>query len=178
MCGACNMSDYDVDLPGGYSYASEGRRYHMIFGPQTIYPDIIRYKVEDHYILVLQKPHRFLYSDLFADDLSSRYYFYNFYFHDSLDSKYNSERKAIVGDSTLYRIFKSKGVSLANSAKDKRIARKIADSIIANNPIQKKIFSLSKVYWIIDTQNQKLNGPLSKKEFSDQRRLLGLQANL
>ena len=62
-------------------------------------------------------------------------------------------------------MFKKKKVSFENTSEDIKISNEIADSIMKNNPIQRKIFSLKEVYWIIQIKGDVLYGPLTLKEF-------------
>jgi hypothetical protein len=58
------------------------------------------------------------------------------------------------------------------------IAREIADSLIKFDLYQRKIFSNSENYWILDLVNDSLHGPFSKKEYQFERQKLVVKSNL
>lgn len=166
ICNSCNMSDYGEELSGSYHYSHMGKDFNYIYGKNNIYPNVQEFSFNDNYIIVYQKPEKFTYRNLFASDLYSRYTTYYRYLRDSVSEKYYYDRKDILTYSTIAKQFEKKNVSFENSASDIQISHEIADSIMKNNPIQKKIFSLKKVYWIIQIKGDVLYGPLSLEEFT------------
>lgn len=162
---SCNMSDYSEQLAGGYKFVSNGKDYNLISGKNQIYPNVIGYSFNDDYIIVCQEPNKTLYKTLFASTLANNYNVYCSYIKDSVSEKYHKSRSEILADSIIAKIFKSKNVSFENTGEDILKGEKIADSIIKNNTIQKKIFSLKKVYWIVGVKDNILFGPYSKDEF-------------
>lgn len=175
---SCNMSDTFEELPGDYTFVHEGVNYNFIGGKNEIYPDVIEYSFNKDFILACQKPNKFFYKILYASDLSNRYTLYYSYLNDSISGKYYKSRKEILADSTIAKIFKNKKVSFENNSKDIKKGEIIADSIIKNNPIHKKIFFLKKVYWIIQIKGDILFGPYSKKEYLFKRKNIGIDKDL
>ncbi len=163
---SCNMSNYGEELSGSYHYSHMGKDFNYIYGKNNIYPNVREFSFNDNYIIVYQEPEKFTYRNLFASDLYSKYTTYYSYLRDSVSEKYYYNRKDILTDSTIAKQFKKNNVSFENSSSDIQISHEIADSIIKNNPIQKKIFSLKKVYWIIQIKGDVLYGPLSLNEFT------------
>ena len=176
---SCNMSDYSEDLVGGYTFSHEGKDYNTIFGGNhTIYPNVLEYAFNDDFILVCQKPNKSLYLSWLASDLSCDYGCYNSYLKDSVSEKYSKSRYEILADSTIHKIFKHRNISFENTSEDIKKGEEIADSIIQNNPMHKKIFSLDKVFWIIKIKGDLLFGPFSKNEFKEKRKILKIDDDL
>lgn len=162
---SCNMSDNGEKLSGSYYYSHMGKDFNYIYGKNNIYPNVLDYSFNNDYILVYQEPEKFLYRNLFASDLYSKYTTHYSYLKDSISEEYFYNRKEILKDSTIAKIYKKKNVSFKNTSSDIQISQDIADSVIKNDPFQKKIFSLKKVYWIIQIEGDVLYGPLSFEEF-------------
>lgn len=175
---SCNMSDSIEELPGDYTFVHEGEDYNFISGKKNILPNVIDYEYDESFILACQEPNRIMYKSLFGSNLSFDYTIFNKYLKDSTTVKYYKSRKEILGDSTIAKIFKNKNVSFENTSEDIKKGEEIADSIIKNNPIHKKIFSLKKVYWIIQIKDNILFGPYSKQEYLIKRKIIKVDERL
>lgn len=175
---SCNMSDYSEELSEGYTFVHESKDYNSIIGKQMIYPNVIEYKFNENFILVCQEPKFILYRDLLGGNLWGNYFCYNSYMKDSLTEKYLKSRNEILADSVIYKIFKNRKITFKNSLEDIKKSEKIADSIIKNNPLHKKVFSLKKVYWIIKIKGNTLFGPFNKQEYLSKRKNIAVEVNL
>lgn len=175
---SCNMSDYSEELPGNYTFVHDGKENNSIHGKHNIYSNVIEYAYNDEYITACQMPNRELYLSHFESLLSVNYSCYNDYMKDSTSEKFYKSRNEILADSTIYKIYKNRKVSFENTSEDKQKGNEIADSIIKNNPMHKKVLSLKKVYWIIEIKNDVLFGPLSESEYKLKRKELNLSDEL
>jgi hypothetical protein len=171
---SCNMSDSVEELTGEYTFVHEGETHNFIVGKHTIYADVIDYSYDDNYILACQIPNKEMYLSQLQSSLWSDYFCYNSYLKDSTSEKFNKSRNEILKDSVISKVFKNRKVSFQNTSEDIKKGEEIADSIIKNNPFHKKVFSLKKVYWIIEIKNNLLIGPLSKDEYDLKRKELKL----
>lgn len=172
------MSDSTKNLVGGYTFVHEGEDYNLLIGRNQIYPNVVEYVYNNSYILVCQKLNKELYKKLYKADLSSDYRIYNAYLKDSISEKYMKPRDEILADSIISKIFKNKKISFENTIEDIKKSEEIADSIIKNNPTQKKIHSLDKIYWIIKIHNDVMFGPFSKQEYLLKKKSLNIDKNL
>jgi hypothetical protein len=162
---SCNMSDSSEELSGGYTFVHESKDYNFINGKHMIYPNVIEYKFNENFILACQEPNKILCKNLLGSNLWGDYFCYNSYMKDSLSEKYFKSRNEMLADSVIYKIFKNRKITFENSLDDIKKGEEIADSIIRNEPIHKKIFSLKKVYWIIQIKGDILLGPFNKQEY-------------
>lgn len=172
------MSDSSEELTGGYTFVSEANDYKSLNGKHMILPNVIEYAFDENYILACQEPNKSLYKSLLESNLSGDYFVYNYYLKDSTSKKYMKSRNEILADSVIYKIFKNRKVTFENSLDDKKKGDEIVDSIVKNDPIHKKIFSLKKVYWIIQIKGDILLGPFNKQEYLLKRKNIGLEPNL
>jgi len=172
------MSDSSEKLSGDYTFVHKGKDYNYLIGTHTIYPNVIDYTSDENYILACQKPNKELYRSMLQGDLWVDYVIYNSYMKDSTTEKYYKTRTEILKDSTIFKIFKHRKVSFENSIEDIRKGEEIADSIIENNPIHRKVFSNERTYWIISIKNDSLIGPLTKSEYLVGRKTLELPKDL
>lgn len=172
------MSDSSEELSGGYTFVNEAKDCKFIIGKNNIYPNIIEYDFNNDYILACQVVNKKLYLSFLNFDLSGDYTTYSSYIKDSLSQKYYRSRNEILSDSTIYKVFKNRNVTFDNSLEDIKKGEEIADSVIKNNPMHKKILSLKKVYWIIKIKGNVLIGPLSDNEFKTKRKELNISEEL
>jgi hypothetical protein len=190
-CGS-GVGDVSEELSEGYTYRVDGRLRYIVpdhLFKDVIYPTVIRYEYNDDFILVLQKPSIERSSKLFSDYMRFR--------HNSLATlnsnnpdlkpgQYDHYRSTLIADSSLYKLL-SRRLSTENTVKDIKESQIIADSIIINDPKYQKVFSRELNYWIISHKERegsgflatsKLYGPLSKKEYINKRKELGVPEEL
>ena len=75
-CGA-GFNDVANDLSGGYTYRADGRMRYIRSDyafKQEMYPMVLSYDFDEHYILVLQKPSRKFFSRVIKCFYSNLYY--------------------------------------------------------------------------------------------------------
>lgn len=150
-CGG--ISDNIVDFGNGYSLKQEGQNRTSILGPINIYSNVDSVFSDTGRIFVYQNPNYEIYRDILAGQLLV------------LFINPNLENKITINDDAIYRQMKSYGINGSNDTTDRKILLNIADSILANNPYYKKLFSSKGSYWVIDKLDTVLHGPLNNREF-------------
>lgn len=184
---SCDIGSVHSDLSGHSIYFNGGikkRRIHSknsVLYRTTVYGDVLDYDYNKEFIIIKQCPDKNNHISYLGNDLYSRYTTYKKYIEDtSILSKpeWKNFRGKIERDSLIYEIFKSKGATPENTSEDIRVRESIADSLIANDPFYKKIFSNDTNYWIIYNPTDSLIGPLIETEFEVTRKELRIPDKL
>jgi hypothetical protein len=138
----------------------------------SIFPTVKDFAFNSTHLLLLQ----------FPDSL-----WYRVYLSSILLNSFNNSESKQAGSNNYWpgytsirndSIFSTKSISDSNSVEGQLIAREIADSLIKFDLYQRKIFSNSENYWILDLVNDSLHGPFSKKEYQFERQKLVVKSNL
>ena len=177
-CSIVSCADNDK-INGKYTiFVDSGMkrlRSNVISERKNIYPNIVEITNDNGFVLVKQIPDKKWHINDLGFDLFNIYCFYSNYLKNSaVDKKWDG----LESDSVIYHIFKSRGASVENTSNDIRIRLNVADSLIANDPIYKKIFANDTNYWIIYEAKDTLIGPLSKSEYLNKRIELKIPDNL
>lgn len=179
---SCNMSDGVENLSGGYQFAQEGENDNSISNNYNDIPaNVIGYNFNSEFIIVEQIPIRESYKASIASKLRTDFIIhYNEVQNKTLPSDRILERTdaTIQKDKDLFNILKQKGMSSQNSSKDLKISWAVADSIMNTDPHYIKLFSMKYAYWIISLNTDELIGPLTKEEYQQKRKVLGVPGNL
>lgn len=148
LCISCHNSDIYKELTGDYAYRDEGGEMKQILGGSGSYRNEIYGKV-----LSYDYNREFI---IVSQEPSNRDYIgmLSFYLRDDT-VKYPKNDKDV----------------LLKSEKE-------ADSLIANDPYYKKIFSNDTNYWIIQIARDSLIGPLTKLEFEVTRKEMNIPDKL
>ena len=180
------MSDDSHELGDGFTYRGEGTNSHYIIGGNIlhntlIYGNVLKYNSDDKFIIVEQNPSREEYKDQIGFDLGSDYYNYHNFITDSV--RYKSEHSETqvaeaMTFSSLYPIFKARGISFNNSETDLAKCRIVADSLLKNHPYYQNIFQRKRNYCIIDKKSNAGYGPVDSLQFTKQCKLLGITLEL
>lgn len=145
---SCHNSDIYKELSGGYAYRDEGGEMKQILGGIGIYRNEIYGKV-----LSYDYNREFI---IVSQEPSNRDYIgmLSFYLRDDTVKYPKNDKDALLK------------------------SEKEADSIIANDPYYKKIFSNDTNYWIIQISSDSLIGPLTKSEFEATRKEMNIPDKL
>ena len=163
---------------GGLLYISSN---HAILHRTTIYPDVVDYSYNDDYIIAKQVPDKKDYISFLGEDLYSIYGAYANYIKDTaayIKQNGIEFKGKIEGDSTIYNIFKERGVTRDNSIQDIQQSESIAKYLIEHDPYHQKVFANDTNYWIIYNPQDTLFGPMTKEEYLIKRKELNVPDNL
>ena len=186
LATSCNMSDDYHELDSGFNYNSEGGEAHSITGGDiphntVIYGNVLSYNSDDNFIIAEQKPSRAEYKSEIGSNLWSDYYRYHDFIADSAEWKRNWPSREVYATrkfGPLYKVLKSRRLSLENSVADKEKSEIIADSLIDNQPYFQNIFQRTHNYWIIDKKSNTGYGPVDSLQFAQQCKRMGISMEL
>ena len=162
MMYSCNDGQGETKITEIYSCFRDGNNIQIVRQGKgsirnQIYPIVTDLKYDKQFLLVEQNP-------------DSLWYHVDLSF--SLDRSYsrNEQRKTIYfwpGYSNLTNnlLLESKNISNKNSSADQKIFNEFADSLIRNDPFQRRIFSQQINYWILEFSKDSLHGPFSKQQY-------------
>lgn len=189
-CGA-GVGDTNVKLSSGYVYRTEGSLRYIASDnlfKDCFYPTVTDYAFNNDYILVEQEPSKKLYKDLLAENLAAKYISLSTV--DSMDKElapgqYVFYKSELQSNAKLYHSFFGR-LSVNHTADDILNSELITDSLIKADKYYKNIFSRKVNYWIVDHKDidqsylrrSKIYGPLSEKEYLNQRAKLNVPETL
>ena len=170
---SCNETEDRILTAHGYLYDSKGENGRCIYSQNTagktfIFGDITDYFASDSFILARQIPSKTFYKNFLGFTLYQRFLARESYLGASpVERMTDSLRFVAVAkdDSINYGLFKARGASDQNTAKDSKIYQDIADSLLEHDPWYQKILSADENYWIIQISKDTLFGPFSKAEY-------------
>lgn len=187
LSSCANLNDTDIDLGDGYFYSTDSK-WKKIWPTSSyyntaIYSEVTDYNFNNHYIIAKQRPDYEHHRIFIAEDMETRYSIYCSYLKDSVSKTYYQEtnpfiRKAISGDSTLYRFLKAKHITDQNSVEDKQGIQNVLDSVFHSDPYYIRLLTAKENYWIIDKKQNKRIGPLTKNDFDIRCRELKIDIKL
>lgn len=144
----------DVGYPYGAIIYKSNQKYS--FKEVIIYSDVIAYKSDDAYIIILQKPNKEIMRNIIIDNIKY------------LSNKKNVEKIEIefphgnINSKNLYYQLDS----LTKISLDSSISyNEMANSILEREPFYKNQFRQTENYFVIDKQKTIIKGPLNLKEF-------------
>ena len=178
LCSSCAEDNDKIN--GKYTIIVDGgiKRLigdNLITNRNNIYPNIVDVVHDNRFILIKQLPSKQHHIDYMGFDIYNIYCSYSKYLNDSTQNK---SWGGLVSDSTLYRIFKSRGASVNNESADIRIYRSVADSLVTYGSFYKKVFVNDTNYWVIYSPTDTLIGPLTKEEYAAKRNELNIPDGL
>jgi len=161
--------EYTLICDGKWESIHSNGYYHT-----EIYSKVTDYSFDKRYIIAKQEPDYEYYKLFVRADFGSRFRIYCNYLKDSTSQFFMEDttsfgRQAKREDRSLYRLLKSKGVTIQNMPEDWDKIDPVVDSIFKNDPFYIKVFSLKENFWIIDKDNNIRFGPLSFNEFKKLR---------
>ena len=171
------VDDTWIDLGNNYNLHTDGKWKSIYpnndYYQTQIYFLVTDYKFDNKFIIAKQKPdyeHHLLFVE---SDYSTRFNIYGKFLKDSTSKTFMDEttpfiRQAIKGDSSLYQLLKSKGVTDQNQTEDQNKIKTVLDSIFHSDPFYVRLFSSIENYWLIDKGNNIRYGPFSKTEFDNE----------
>lgn len=176
-----NLGDSYTDLGSGYVYNVDGDQRWIRAGnimQEGVYPNVINYKFNDDYILIIQEPTLKGYKRFLAQDLRYKYESV-IYKADTLKSDAFEEKflKSHLWMDSAIHARVSKEIKPDNQASFERLDL-IADSIVKFDPYIKSDFVRKINYWIILKKKNVVLGPYSKLEYQHKRKELKVPENL
>jgi hypothetical protein len=175
---SCNPSSPGwTDLGNDYYFRIQGPLSciipHNLHKGPSIYPTVISFVNKKRYVFALQKPNRKEISDFLSFDMCSRFFTYDMFINGDLSNSNEELNRAIVADSLLYKLLKSKGVDTKKAA-NRNICSLVADSLLSTEPYREMFYNPLN-YWILDKEGKKVLGPFTKDEFDIQVKKLGFE---
>lgn len=129
---------------------------------KIIHGDVVDYKSNSKYIIVIQEPNKLL----LYNSLKNELLFWN---------KYYSKK---LKDSIIDLSFDSLSLTKINTiSEDSKKIDIVVDSILINNNFYKKMLKNKKNYYIIDKDNDSVFGPFDKHEFNNLIKIKNIKIN-
>ena len=172
-CGEDKINGkYTIFVDGGVKKLNGG---NIITERTSVYPNVVDIDHNKEFILVKQLPNKKYYNWNLSSEIYCIYRSYSDFLNDSSASK---KWHGLASDSSIYKIFASKGASTENTSADLSISHYLADSLIENDPYYKRIFASGFNYWIIYCPTDTLIGPLTIEEYEAKRKELKIPDDL
>lgn len=181
VVSCANLGDSITELGNRYEYRVDGDQRWISAGNimrDGIYPNVINYKFNEDYIIVVQEPTVKGYKRFLTQDLLYRYESI-IYKTDTLKKDAYEQKflKSHLWTDTDIHARVVKEMKPDNQTSFEKIDL-IADSIIKFDPFIKNDFQRKRNYWIILKKKEVVLGPYSKLQYQQQRKELKVPENL
>jgi hypothetical protein len=181
VTSCANIGDSATDLGDGYVYRVDGDQRWIRAGnimQDGVYPNVIDYKFNTDYVLVIQEPTLKGYSRFLAQDLRYKYESIIYKPDTSKNDAYKERvlKSHLWTDSSIHaRVTKEMKPDNQTSFETLDL---IADSLVKFDPSIKSNFERKRNYWIILKKKSIILGPYSKTQYQHQRNKLNVPGNL
>lgn len=181
VASCANLGDSATDLGNGYVYRVDGDQRWIRAGDimqDGVYPNVIDYKFNNDFIIVIQEPTVKGYKRFLAQDLRYKYESIIYKTDTSKSDAYEEKflKSHLWTDSSIHARV-AKEMKPDNQASFERLDL-IADSLVKFDSYIKRDLVRKRNYWIILKKKNIVLGPYSKLQYQRQRNELNVPENL